>query len=105
MIDVTVEIEVVVERKRGSRRISEGCSSFEIGDIARSRLSQGQMTVFGPIIEVATDLLAVAVSNLFHGCAVRPKPVGDHRPRSDPYRFIVFFKNLSAACLSRVLVT
>lgn len=32
--------------------------------------AQGQMTVLGTIVQVATDLLAVAVSDLFHGSAI-----------------------------------
>ena len=39
------------------------------------------MTVLGPIVEVATDLLAVDIPDLFHRSAIRTKPVGNDRSR------------------------
>lgn len=40
------------------------------------------MTVFGTVVQVATDLLAVAVSNLSHRGAIRSKAVSDDDLRS-----------------------
>ena len=40
------------------------------------------MTVLSPIIEMATDLLAVDIADLLHRCAVGPQPVGDDLDRA-----------------------
>ena len=39
------------------------------------------MAVLGPIVEMATDLLAVDISDLLHSGNVGPEPVGDDSPR------------------------
>ena len=66
--------------------------------------SERKVRVFGPVVKVATDLLAIGISDVLRRWAIRPKTVsGDLF--GEPYRFIAVFRNLSAAGLSRVLVT
>lgn len=38
------------------------------------------MTVRSPVVEVATDLLAVGISDVSHGCAIGSKPIRDNGP-------------------------
>ena len=38
------------------------------------------MAVLGPIVEVATDLLAAFIPDLFHGRAIRSKSIGGDEP-------------------------
>ncbi len=44
--------------------------------------SKRLMRVLRPIVEAATDLLAIGVADLLHGRRISAKPVGDERPRS-----------------------
>ena len=37
------------------------------------------MAIFGPIVEMAADPLAVFISDFFHSGAVRTKPISDNR--------------------------
>ena len=41
--------------------------------------AQGQVTILRSVVEMTTDLLAVAISYLFHCGTIRPKPVRDDR--------------------------
>ena len=43
--------------------------------------SEGEVRVFRSVVRVATDLLAVLVADLVHGCAIRWAAVGDNHLR------------------------
>ena len=47
----------------------------------------------------------VGVADLFHRCRIRARSVGDDAPRLSRLFFMMRFRNLSAAALSRFAVT
>jgi len=44
--------------------------------------SEREVRVFCSVIEMATDLLAVNVSDVFHGCPIRSQSIGDNHFRA-----------------------
>jgi hypothetical protein len=50
--------------------------------MARLSSSKRLMRVLRPIVEAATDLLAIGIADLLHRRRISAKPVGDDRPRS-----------------------
>ena len=69
MVDVAVEIEVIVERGVGRSEFLQVRHSPESRHSSFSP-SKGQVAVLGPVVEMATDLLAVFISDLSHSGAV-----------------------------------
>jgi hypothetical protein len=69
VVDVAVQIEVIMERSVGRNEF------LQIAHPSKSRhgplsSSEGQVRVFRSVVQVATDLLAVLVPDLFHGSSV-----------------------------------
>ena len=61
--------------------------------------SEGQVAVLGPVVEMATDVLAVFVSDLFHGGAIRSKSIGGDEPRCS-----IPFHGFLQKCKCRLLI-
>ena len=74
VVDVAVEIEMVIERSVGRDEFLQVRHSPEPGHRSLSS-PERQVAILRPIIKMATDLLAVDISNVFHRGAIRPEPI------------------------------
>ena len=71
---MAVEIEVIVQRGVDRGELLKVAHPSEPAHRALSS-SEGKMAVFGPVVEVTTDLLAVDIPDGFHRCAIGSEPV------------------------------
>ena len=76
---MAVEIEVVMERSVGRSEFLQVRHSPEPRHRPLSS-PERQVAVLGAVVEMATDLLAVDIPDLFHSRAIGPEPVCDDCP-------------------------
>jgi hypothetical protein len=74
-LEVTVLVEVIVDRGMGSGKLLEG---FHVPKLRHRSFSSSERLVgiLSPIVEPPTALLIGSIADYFHRRSVRPKPVG-----------------------------
>jgi hypothetical protein len=74
-VEVTVIVEVIVDRGMGSGKLLEGFHAPELRHRSFSS-SERLVGILSPIVEPPTALLIGSIADYFHRRSVRPKPVG-----------------------------
>src|SRR5680860_1102586 len=80
-VEVTVLVEVIVNRSMGGGKLLEG---FHVPELRHSSFSSLERLVgiLSPIVQPPTARLIGSIADYFHRRSVRPKPVGYNRSRS-----------------------
>src|SRR5680860_756832 len=79
-VEVTVEVEVIVDRGVGGGELLE---SFHVPELRHRSFSSSEwlMGIFSPIVEPPTTLLIGSIADYFYRRSARPKPFGYNRSR------------------------